>query len=915
MEKTYSPETIEAHWRGQWENAGYFAPQGQGQPYCIVLPPPNVTGTLHMGHGFQTTLMDTLIRYHRMLGDQTLWQVGTDHAGIATQMVVERQLAQKNMTRRDLSRADFIDTVWAWKAQSGGEICQQLRRLGASVDWTHERFTMDANYSAAVLQAFTKLYDEGLIYRGKRLVNWDPALLTAVSDLEVLSEEEEGQLWQIAYPFAEGQGQLIIATTRPETLLGDVAVAVHPEDTRYQALIGKMLKLPLCDRLIPVIADTMVDPSFGTGCVKITPAHDFNDYATGKRHDLPQINIFTPEAKINDQAPQKYQGLDRFEARKMILADLDAEKLLVKAEKHLLKIPRGDRSGVIIEPYLTDQWYVKVDALKDPAIEAVKSGKVKFIPENWDKTYFQWMENLEDWCISRQLWWGHRIPAWYDDHGQVFVGLNEAEVRQKYQLAENMALRQDEDVLDTWFSAALWPFASLGWPQDLTRVQKFYPTQVLVTGFDIIFFWVARMMMFGLYFQGNIPFHEIYITGLIRDAEGQKMSKSKGNILDPIDLIDGIDLAGLLAKRTTGLMQPQMAEKIRRATEKQFPQGITGVGTDALRFTFLSLANHNRNIRFDLGRLEGYRNFCNKLWNAARFILMHVENFNLSGERKFSMADRWIAGRLNLTIERSHQHFKDYRFDYLAQTLYDFFWHDYCDWYLELSKTHLFSQDDTSKRASLFTLISVMETFLRLLHPLMPFITEEIWQTIAPLSDARKTTSLMMARYPSALKISEDFEEDMLWLQAVILGIRNIRGELNISPAQELELEVSQSTERDAERFTATLAYLAALAKIRKVRFVKEAPRKSLSALLNGMQVHIPFLDFMNLEEEIARLEKCVAKETSEIARFTQKLASAQFTEKAPPEVVAKEREKLGLALLQKEKHQAQLLQLRQSHA
>ena len=731
MDKTFEPQSIEQQCYEKWENSGLFKASGSGDPYCILLPPPNVTGSLHMGHGFQQTIMDALTRYRRMKGDNTLWQVGTDHAGIATQMVVERQLNAEGKTRHDLGREDFIKKVWEWKEHSGGTITGQMRRLGTSPDWSREVFTMDDKLSDAVTETFVKLHEEGLIYRGKRLVNWDPVLHTAVSDLEVLNEEEDGHMWHMRYPLADGSGELVVATTRPETMLGDTAVAVHPDDERYQAYIGKDIKLPITGRLIPVIADDYVDQEFGTGCVKITPAHDFNDYDMGKRHSLPMINILTDDAKINDESPEAYRGLDRFDARKQIVADLDAQGALVKIEPHKLKVPRGDRTGAVIEPYLTDQWYVAVESLAKPAIEAVESGEIRFVPENWNKTYYQWMHNIQDWCISRQLWWGHRIPAWYDDNGNIYVGRTEAEVRAKNSLSDDIALRQDDDVLDTWFSSALWPFATMGWPEKTPELETFLPSSVLVTGFDIIFFWVARMIMMTKKFTGQIPFKDIYITGLIRDENGDKMSKSKGNVLDPIDLIDGIDLETLVKKRTSGMMQPKLAEKIEKRTRKQFPDGIHAYGTDALRFTFAAMASTSRDINFDMARVEGYRNFCNKIWNASRFVLMNTEEHDTGrdgGEMVLSIADRWIWAKFQQTLVEFEKALEDYRFDIAAHIVYEFTWNQFCDWYLELTKPVLSNEasSEAEKRGTRHTLINVLENLLRLLHPLMPFITDTI---------------------------------------------------------------------------------------------------------------------------------------------------------------------------------------------
>jgi valyl-tRNA synthetase len=786
MDKAYDPHDIEQRQYQRWEKNNYFAPSGNGDPYCIVIPPPNVTGTLHMGHAFQDTIMDALTRYHRMSGRNTLWQPGMDHAGIATQMVVERQLNLQGVSRKDIGREKFVERVWKWKKESGGWIQQQLRRLGASVDWKRERFTMDDDLSAAVTEVFVKLYDEGLIYRGKRLVNWDPDLHTAVSDLEVLSQQEAGHLWHLRYPLASGDGHLVVATTRPETMLGDSAVAVHPEDPRYKSLIGQEVVLPLVDRKMPVIADEYVDPEFGSGCVKITPAHDFNDYEIGKRHDLPQYNILDDNAAINDAAPEAYRGLDRFDARKKVVEDLEALGLVDKIEDYETNIPRGDRSGAIVEPYLTDQWYVDIKPLAKVAIDAVETGRIKFVPENWSKTYYEWMYNIQDWCISRQLWWGHRIPAWYDGDDNIYVGRSEDEVRQKHELTADTQLRQDDDVLDTWFSSALWPFSTQGWPEQTASLKTFYPGNVLVTSFDIIFFWVARMIMMGLKFMDDVPFHEVYIHGLIRDQDGQKMSKSKGNVLDPLDFIDGVDLDTLLSKRTSGLMQDHLKPRIEAVTREQFPDGIPAFGADALRFTFASLATTGRDIRFDLGRIEGYKNFCNKLWNASHYVLINTEDLD-DGETKFSTADRWIRARLNRTIATVHQHFAGYRLDLAAQAMYEFTWHEFCDWYLELSKPVLQSDESSSaeKRGTRTTLIEVLETLLRLLHPLMPFITEEIWQGLSSRAKIDAET-IMLQPYPMESEDSKDdqAESEMNWVRQFILGIRQIRGEMDISPGK-----------------------------------------------------------------------------------------------------------------------------------
>ena len=900
LEKTYNPEAMEQTWYQHWEAAGYFSPSGEGESFCMDLPPPNVTGSLHMGHGFGFTLMDILTRYQRMSGKNTLWQPGTDHAGIATQMVVERRLNQQGQTRHDLGRDAFVEKIWQWKAESGGNITQQLRRLGSSMDWQRERFTMDDDLSVAVREVFIRLYEEGLIYRGKRLVNWDPVLLTAISDLEVINEEEQGHLWHLRYPLADGSGQLIVATTRPETMLGDVAVAVHPNDQRYQHLVGKMVALPLTDRQIPIIADEYVDPSFGTGCVKITPAHDFNDYEVGKRHQLEPINILTPTAHLNDNVPSAYQGLERFAARKKIIADLELLALVEKIEPHRLKTPRGDRSGSVIEPYLTFQWYVKSKPLAEPAIKAVENGDIRFIPENWSKTYFQWMHNIEDWCISRQLWWGHRVPVWYDADGNIYVGHNAAAVREKYNLAADLTLTQDEDVLDTWFSSALWPFSTLGWPAATPDLATFYPTNVLITGFDIIFFWVARMIMMGLKFTGQVPFKEVYLTGLIRDAEGQKMSKSKGNVLDPIDLIDGINIEQLVAKRTHGLMQPQMAAKITKATRAEFPEGIPSYGTDALRFTFCSLASYTRDIRFDTNRLGGYRNFCNKLWNAARYVLMQTENQTINtkyDELEFSLADRWILSRLQQVIQLAQNHYAQYRFDFLAQTLYDFTWNEFCDWYLELSKPILFNQqaEPAAHQGTRFTLLTVLETLLRLLHPIIPFITEEIWQRIAPLIDINAAT-IMLQPYPTSDKAWSDptAEADISWLQKVITAVRTIRSEKNIAPGKHLAILLRSSSNNEQHKVAQHSALLANLAKLSAIDWLpaNENPPPAASAVVGELELFIPLAGFIDKEAESTRINKELAKLQKEFMALSTKLANPGFTDKAPAAVVAKERER-----------------------
>jgi valyl-tRNA synthetase len=977
MDKTYEPRDIEQHWYETWEARGYFAPRGQGAPYCIMIPPPNVTGTLHMGHAFQDTIMDALIRYHRMQGQPTLWQAGTDHAGIATQMVVERQLNAESRTRHDLGREAFVERVWQWRALSGGSITRQLRRMGASLDWANERFTMDEGLSRAVAEVFVRLYEEGLVYRGKRLVNWDPVLHTAVSDLEVVAEEEDGFLWHMRYPLVDGEGALVVATTRPETLLGDAAVAVHPGDDRYKHLIGQLVELPLTGRRIPVIADEYVDPGFGSGCVKITPAHDFNDYQVWLRHRdttalraVPQnglINIFTVDARIKgnelDDAgwghrgpdptgvtasdglgvvgpptaslmPPAYRGLDRYEARRRIVADLEAGGLIDKTEPHKLTVPRGDRSQAVIEPYLTDQWFVKVGPLAAEAIRAVEDGRIRFIPDNWAKTYFEWMRHIEDWCISRQIWWGHRIPAWYDHDGNIYVGHSEDEVRAKHRLAPGLVLTRDPDVLDTWFSSALWPFSTLGWPESTERLAAFYPTSVLVTGFDIIFFWVARMIMMGLKFMGDVPFREVYIHGLVRDAEGQKMSKSKGNVLDPLDLIDGIDLEALVAKRTRDLMQPQMAKAIERATRQQFPEGIPAYGTDALRFTFCSLATQGRDIRFDLGRVAGYRNFCNKLWNAARYVLMAVSAQAEGGPpgavpasrqdlacgpgrdpAVLGTAERWIRSRLARTVREVRAAIDGYRFDQAAQAIYEFTWNEYCDWYLELSKTVLGpgrgervrpgegepagpgQPGEAERGGTRCTLVEALETLLRLAHPLMPFITEEIWQRVAPLA-GRSGETVMLEPYPEAdqAAIDEAAEAEIGWVMDVVLAVRRIRGEMNIAPARRLPVLLHHGSPRDRACLDRHASFVAALARVDPITWLEASatPPESAVALVGEMKVLLPMAGLIDKAAELARLGKEIERLRRELERAAGKLASAAFLERAPAEVVAREQARSG---------------------
>lgn len=919
MEKTYQPDQIEAKWYPAWESKGYFEPQGNGKAYCIMLPPPNVTGSLHIGHAFQDSLMDALIRYHRMMGYQTLWQPGTDHAGIATQMVVERQLNEKGISKHDLTRKDFVNKIWEWKAESGNTITRQMRRLGASPAWSKERFTMDEGLSQAVQEVFIRLYDESLIYRGKKLVNWDPKLQTAVSDLEVASEEEDGFLWYIKYPIANQSNYLTVATTRPETMLGDAAVAVHPEDPRYKRLIGQKIQLPLSERLIDIIADDTVDPEFGTGCVKITPAHDFNDYEIGKRHSLSFINIFDKTAKLNKNVPLVYQGLNRFVARERIVQDLKQKGLLEKIEPHKLKVPRGDRSNEIVEPLLTDQWFVSAKTLAGDAIRVVRDGQIKFVPENWANTYYDWMENIQDWCISRQLWWGHRIPAWYDKDGNVYVGSSEENVRKKYNLGQLEVLKQDEDVLDTWFSSALWPFSTLGWPEQTDALKTFYPTNVLVTGFDIIFFWVARMIMMGLKFTGKVPFHTVFVTGLIQDAEGQKMSKSKGNIIDPLDLIDGISLEKLLTKRTTGLMQPQMANRIKQATQKAFPNGIAAYGTDALRFTCCALASTGRHIRFDVARVEGNRNFCNKLWNAARFVMMQTEDqpfaLNLSNR---SLADQWIWTQLQKTIQATHQYFETYRFDLAAQALYEFTWDIYCDWYLEFSKTILNNPDESAevKAATRFTLLSVLEQLLRLLHPMMPFITEEIWQRLPEGIKPAQAESIMTQAFPKADRnsINEAAESQVHFIKQLTMQIRTLRGEMNISPAEKLPILLKNATPEQISFIQEQSHLIQALAKVASIEFLSEKDVTPISAttLLDKIEIFLPMAGFINKEAELKRLEKELGKIDADLSKCLAKLNNPSFRDKAPIEVVDQEKERVKLMELAQEKLKAQVKTIEQ---
>jgi valyl-tRNA synthetase len=899
VNKDYRPAEIEGRHYARWEAAGYFAPAGDGTPYCIVIPPPNVTGTLHMGHALQDTIMDALTRYHRMQGRRTLWQPGTDHAGIATQMVVERLLEREGTSRAKLGRARFLERVWQWKERSGNTIQQQLRRLGASVDWKRDRFTMDEGLSRAVTEVFVRLHDEGLIYRGKRLVNWDPVLQTALSDLEVLSTEERGKLWHLRYPLADVPGaHLVVATTRPETMLGDTAVAVHPDDDRYRRLIGKEVVLPLANRRIPIIADEYVDPEFGTGCVKITPAHDFNDYEVGQRHKLPQISVLDFHAALNDNAPAAYRGLDRFEARKRIVADLEAQGLLERIAEHTSMIPKGDRSGVVVEPMLTDQWYVRMKPLAEPAIAAVEDGRVKFVPENWSKTYFEWMHNIQDWCISRQLWWGHRIPAWYDDAGKLYVGRDEADVRRKHGLPKDLRLRQDEDVLDTWFSSALWPFSTLGWPDETPELRTFYPTNVLVTSFDIIFFWVARMLMMGLKFIGDVPFREVYIHALVRDHEGNKMSKSKGNILDPLDLIDGVDLPTLLKKRTDGLMQTHLQSGIEKATRKEFPNGIEGVGTDALRFTFATLATTGRDARFDVARAEGYHRFCNKLWNASAYVFSQLDGID-DGPHALGIADRWIHSRLRATIASVHESFALYRLDLVAQSLYDFAWYEFCDWYLELTKAVLNdpSADPALRRGAQHTLVDVLSSLLKLLHPLMPFVTEELWLELVARRRYASPT-IMLERFPQSSDLVGDAEaeDEIAWLKGFVVGIRQIRGEANLPRSATLHVRLADATVLDRDRVERHSSRLRKLAGLDRIEFLAqgETIKGTATALLGAMRILVPLSGLIDVAAERDRLNKQLAKTRDDLGKVRGKLANQNFVANAPADIVAKEHARIA---------------------
>ena len=921
MEASFDPHAIEAAIYRRWEEAGHFAPQPDGVGYCIVIPPPNVTGSLHMGHAFQHTLMDALIRYRRMQGRAALWQMGTDHAGISTQMLVERQLNAEGKTRRELGRDRFIERVWQWKAESGGNISQQLRRMGSSLDWSRERFTLDAGFSRAVIEVFVRLHEEGLIYRGQRLVNWDPALGTAISDLEVINAEEQGSLWHFRYPLrdgartADGKDHLVVATTRPETMLGDTAVAVHPDDERFRALLGKRARLPLVDRELPIIADDTVDPAFGSGCVKITPAHDFNDYEVGLRHGLAMVSVLTAEAAINDNAPAAYRGLDRFAARQRIVADLDALGLLERVQDHSLMAPRGDRSEAIIEPRLTDQWFVRIAPLAEPAIKAVEEGRVEFVPKQYENTYFAWMRDIKDWCISRQQWWGHRIPAWYSPDGAIHVGRDEADARRRAGLAADVPLRQEEDVLETWFSSALWSFATLGWPEQTSALARFHPTDVLVTGHDIIFFWVARMIMMALKFTDEVPFRQVYIHGLVRDAEGRKMSKTKGNGLDPLDLIDGIGLEELVAKRTGNLTQPHLAPGIEKATRRDYPDGIPSYGTDALRFTFCALASTGRDVRFDLSRTEGYRNFCNKLWNAARFVLMNTQGEDLSAVGAPGLPDRWIGARARQMLAAATEALDSYRFDLYAGAIYEFAWHEYCDWYLELAKPVLWEEggDPGAQAAVRRTLLAVLELLLRAAHPVMPFITEAIWREVAPLLDIDGET-IMLRPFPAVDDLAADAEADAAigWLKGVVVALRNIRGEAGIKPSQTLRVLLEGGDARDRELAALSGPLVQRLAKVESISWLAEGEPTPANALglVGDLRIRVPLAGLIDLDAERARLQKAIDRKRKEFVRLQAKLANEKFIANAPPQVVEKERAKATDAEDRLQALEAQLISL-----
>ena len=908
----YQPQDIETAWYEKWEAANYFAPSGNGQPFSIAIPPPNVTGTLHMGHAFQHSLVDSLIRYRRMKGDRTLWQMGTDHAGISTQMLVTEKLAAQGVKPSDLGREAFLKKAWEWKEESGGSISKQLRRLGASLHWETERFTLDEGLSKAVLEVFVRLHEDGLIYRGKRLVNWDPVLKTSISDLEVESEEENGHLWHFKYPLVDNPGQfLVVATTRPETMLGDTAVAVHPDDERYKALVGKRVALPLTDRTIPVIADHYVDQEFGTGCVKITPAHDFNDYDVGRRNDLELINILNDNASLNDAVPLKYQGLDRYDARKMVVADLEALGLLEEIEDHKMMVPRGEKSGVVVEPYLSDQWFVKAKPLAEPAIAAVENGDIEFVPKNYENTYYSWMRDIQDWCISRQQWWGHRIPAWYDEAGNVYVGRSEAEVRKNHNLTDEYALRQDEDVLDTWFSSALWTFSTLGWPDKTEDLETFHSTDVMVTGHDIITFWVSRMIMMTLKFMDEVPFKMVYVTGLVTDAEGQKMSKSKGNGLDPLDIIDGIGLEELVAKRTANMLQPKMAKKIEKSTRKEFPDGISAYGTDALRFTFYSIATRSRTIRFDMNRVDGYRNFCNKLWNASNFAFMntleHVDDNFMTADANINVVDRWITSELQRTISAVNLAMETHRYDLAAKAIYEFVWDQFCDWYLELSKPILNSEDSSAESllGTRRTLLTTLETVLRLSHPFLPFMTEEIWQQIpAGVRDSGATIMLQPFPEQDTSLIDVEVEAEVAWIKSVVTATRNIRGEMDISFAKQIPVLFQNGNAVDKSRLEHNESLLQFLIKPESLTWLEADAQAPVSAtsLVGDMQVLVPMSGLIDKDAEIQRLDKEIDRKEKDKQRAEGKINNPGFVAKAPAEVVQKEKDKvieLGSAITQ----------------
>lgn len=895
----YQPQDIETAWYQKWEAQNYFAPSGNGSPFSIAIPPPNVTGTLHMGHAFQHTLVDSLIRFRRMKGDNTLWQMGTDHAGIATQLIVTEQLAAEGIKPSDLGREKFLEKAWQWKEKSGGTISKQLRRLGASLHWQTERFTLDEGLSRAVLEVFVRLYEDDLIYRGKRLVNWDPVLKTSISDLEVESEEEKGHLWHLRYPLADSDDQyLIVATTRPETMLGDTAVAIHPDDERYKSLIGQEVLLPLTNRRVPIIADHYVDQTFGSGCVKITPAHDFNDYDMGRRHDLPMINVFNDDASVNDNAPEKYRGMDRYAAREAILKDLDNLNLMEKVEDHMMAVPRGEKSGVVVEPFLSDQWFVRAEPLAAPAIKAVEDGDIEFIPKNYENNFFVWMRNIQDWCISRQQWWGHRIPAWYDSDGAVYVGRSEQEVRDKHNLADDVALSQDEDVLDTWFSSALWTFSTLGWPDKTPELDTFHSTDVMVTGHDIITFWVSRMIMMTLKFVGEVPFKKVYVTGMVTDADGQKQSKSKGNGLDPLDIMDGISLDDLVAKRTDSLLQPKMAARIEKNTRKEFPDGIKPYGTDALRFTFYSIATRSRTIRFDMNRVEGYRNFCNKLWNAANFVFINTLEHDVSADHTPDVIDRWIVTELNHTVEIINQAMETYRYDLAAKAIYEFIWDEFCDWYVELTKP-IVNSDASAEiiNAKRFTLLSVLEQTLRMAHPFLPFMTEEIWQQI-PTAIRGEGATIMREAYPecNAKLVDQAAKNDVAWIKDVVTGTRNIRGEMNISQGKPIPIIFYNGGAEDRIRLDAYQTLLEFLIRPESITWLQENDNKPPASthLVGDMQLLVPLAGLIDTSAELARLDKEIDRKEKDKTRIEGKLGNPNFVDKAPDAVVQKEKDKLA---------------------